>query len=99
MSSSPRPKDEGEQIPILSIVRHPDFYLADGSVVLILEGTALRIHQSILARHSETFNGMWDVPQPTSQEKYDGCPCVYLQDSLDDFVEVVNVLYDPLYVL
>jgi hypothetical protein len=80
------------------IVRHPDFYLSDGSVVLILEATALRIHQSVLARHSEVFNGMWDVPQPSSSEEYDGCPCVLLSDSLDDFVEVARVLYDPLYV-
>jgi hypothetical protein len=89
---------ESAQIPIVPIVRHPDFYFSDGSVVMILEGTALRIHQSVLARHSEVFNGMWDVPQPSSSEKYDGCPCVHMSDSLGDFVEVAKVLYDPLYV-
>jgi hypothetical protein len=87
---------EDDQTTSVPIVRHPDFYLPDGSVVLILEGTALRIHQSVLARHSEVFNGMWDVPQPSSYENYDGCPCVHLSDSLDDFVEIVKVLYDPL---
>jgi len=86
--------ESGEALCV-PIVRHPDFYLFDGSVVLILEGTALRIHQSVLARHSEVFNGMWDVPQPSSSEKYDNCPCVYLSDSLEDFIEVAKVLYDP----
>ncbi|KAF9525773.1 hypothetical protein CPB83DRAFT_908890 [Crepidotus variabilis] len=77
------------------ISRHPDYYFTDGSVVLIVESTALRIHQSILGRHSDVFSGMWDVPQPTSMESYDGCPTVVLPDSLDDFVDVVSVLYDP----
>lgn len=79
-----------------NIVHHPDFYLLDGSVILILQGTALRVHKSVLARHSEVFNGMWDVPQPSSSDIYDGCPSVSLSDSLDDFVEVVKVLYNPL---
>ena len=80
----------------VDIVPHEEFYFSDGSVVIILENTALRVHQSVLARHSEVFSGMWDVPQPSTRETYDGCPSVFLSDSLEDFVDVIRVLYDPL---
>ncbi|PPQ91277.1 hypothetical protein CVT25_006220 [Psilocybe cyanescens] len=85
-----RPKSGTDTI----IVRHPDFYFSDGSVVIIVEKTAFRIHQSVLARHSEVFKGMWDVPQPQKTDTYDGCPSVVLQDSVNDFVDVMRVLYD-----
>ncbi|KAF8149053.1 hypothetical protein B0H34DRAFT_734667 [Crassisporium funariophilum] len=79
------------------IVRHPEFYFPDGSVVLIVERTAFRVHQSVLARHSEVFNGMWDVPQPPQVDMYDGCPTVWLTDSKNDFTDVMRVLYDAFY--
>ena len=78
------------------IVRHPEFYFSDGSVIIIVERTAFRVHQSILARHSEVFSGLWEVPQPSKVDLYDGCPSMHLTDSVDDFVDVMRVLYDPL---
>ncbi|KAH9481913.1 hypothetical protein JR316_0006443 [Psilocybe cubensis] len=89
-SSTSRPKSRAE----VSIVRHPDFYFSDGSVVIIVEKTAFRVHQSLLARHSDVFKGMWEVPQPQRADTYDGCPSVILQDSVNDFVDVMKVLYD-----
>ena len=78
------------------IVKHPDFYFPDGSVVIIVENTAFRIHKYVLARHSEVFNGMWDVPQPPMSDMYDGCPTVKLTDSKADFIDVMRVMYDVL---
>ncbi|KIM37361.1 hypothetical protein M413DRAFT_20350 [Hebeloma cylindrosporum] len=81
--------------PEPAIVRHHEFYFSDGSVVIIVERTAFRVHQSILARHSEVFNGLWEVPQPSRMEVYDGCPSMHLSgDSVDDFVDVMRVIYD-----
>ena len=79
-----------------AIVKHPDFYFPDGSVVIIVEKTAFRIHKYVLARHSEIFSGMWDIPQPPVSDMYDGCPTVKLADSKNDFVEVMKVMYDIL---
>ena len=79
-----------------AIVKHPDFYFPDGSVVIIVENTAFRIHKYVLARHSEVFNGMWDVPQPSTFDMYDGCPTVKLVDSKADFIDVMKVMYDVL---
>ena len=90
--SNPKPKATAE-IPIL---RHPEFYFSDGSVVIIVERTAFRVHQSVLARHSDVFNDMWDVPQPNRSDTYDGCPMVSLSDSVTDFVDVMRVIYDAL---
>lgn len=80
----------------IAIVKHPDFYFPDGSVVIIVEQTAFRIHKYVLARHSDVFNGMWDVPQPSMSDTYDGCPTVKLADSKTDFIDVMRVMYDVL---
>ncbi|KAF9048919.1 hypothetical protein BJ165DRAFT_1343369 [Panaeolus papilionaceus] len=79
------------------ITKHPEFYFQDGSVVLIVEKVAFRVHQSVLSRHSEVFKGMWDMPQPPEAESYDGCPAVVLLDSVRDFEDVMKVLYDSFY--
>ncbi|KAF8885885.1 hypothetical protein CPB84DRAFT_1788044 [Gymnopilus junonius] len=93
--SSSKTRPGGTEIPI---VRHPEFYFPDGSIVMIVERTAFRVHQSILARHSEVFAALWDVPQPRNTDLYDGCPKVELQgDSLNDFMDVMRVLYDVFY--
>ena len=87
---------EGDTRDDEAIVKHPDFYFPDGSVVIIVEKTAFRIHKYVLARHSEVFNGMWDIPQPLVSDMYDGCPTVKLADSKSDFIEVMKVMYDIL---
>jgi len=90
-------KSKQVMVPEPPVVRHHEFYFSDGSVVIIVERTAFRIHQSILARHSEVFNTLWEVPQPPSVDVYDGCPAVYLSgDAVDDFVDVMRVIYDIL---
>jgi len=78
------------------IARHPEFYFSDGSIVLIVENTAFRVHQSLLGRHSDVFGGMWELPQPNSVDTYDGCPSVMLSDAVNDFVDVLRVIYDAL---
>jgi hypothetical protein len=84
--------------PNSAIARHEDFWFTDGSVVLLVENTAFRIHQSILSRHSDVFADMFTVPQPMHDEtdQMDGCPIVYLADSLSDFIDVMKALYEPL---
>ncbi|CAA7267441.1 unnamed protein product [Cyclocybe aegerita] len=76
--------------PKSTVVRHPEFYFADGSIILIIEKTALRIHQSVLTHHSEVFKGLWDVPQLSKLEMYDGCPSVVLSDSVNNLIDVMR---------
>jgi hypothetical protein len=82
-----------------SIKPHPDFWFIDGSVVLIVEATSFKIHQTVLSRHSDVFADMFTVPQPAGDDTIDGCPVVLLsQDSVSDLVDVLHALYSPLYV-
>lgn len=86
MSSPPEPLE-----------RNLNFWFEDGSIILIVENTAFRIHQSILSRHSDVFADLFTVPQPRHDtESIDNCPVVRLDDSLADFIDVMKALYEPL---
>ncbi|TFK64306.1 hypothetical protein BDN72DRAFT_881571 [Pluteus cervinus] len=41
-----------------------DFYFSDGNIVLLVPPCVFRVHKGQLGRHSEVFDGMFDVPQP-----------------------------------
>jgi len=80
-----------------STPRHAEFWFTDGSIVLIIEGTAFRIHKSILSKQSDVFSDLFTVPQPQDgTETMDGCPVVHLPDALPDFIDVMKALYHPL---
>jgi len=72
-----------------------DFWFEDGSVVLQVESTLFRVHQSILSMHSDVFQGMFSVPQPTvtDGDLVYGCPVVQLSDRAVDWTHVLKALY------
>ena len=76
---------------------HPDFWLYDGSIVLSVESCLFRVHQTILANHSEIFSDLFTVPQPVedAEEMIEGCRIVHLSDSESDFVDLLNAIYRP----
>ncbi|KAG6864195.1 hypothetical protein C0991_011627 [Blastosporella zonata] len=43
-----------------------EFWLHDGSIVLSVEGTLFRVHQTILTHHSEVFADLFLLPQPAN---------------------------------
>ena len=73
---------------------HGDVWLEDGNVVLVAEGTAFRVFRSVLAKNSEIFRDMFNLPQPESTEMYAGCPVVGLHDSKADLRWILKALYD-----
>ncbi|KAF5373481.1 hypothetical protein D9615_009460 [Tricholomella constricta] len=76
--------------------RSTEFWFSDGSVVLIVENMAFRIHQSILSKHSDVFADLFTVPQPRSDsDSIEGVPVVHLTDNLADFTDVMRALYEP----
>lgn len=87
--------------------RHAEFWLHDGSIVLCVQDTLFRVHQTILANHSEVFADLFRLPQPTEEgedaqtkegdemQKIEGCHVVHLQDNVDDFVDVLKAIYYP----
>jgi hypothetical protein len=89
------PESEPDLLPNLSPARHEELWFDDGSIILQVQATLFRVHQSVLATHSETFADLFTVPQPDSPDIIDGCPVVRLADSPDDFLHFLRALYDP----
>ena len=89
-----------------------DFWFNDGNIILIAQNAAFKVHKGQLARHSEVFNDLFSLPQPsnpppspslqtssgTADDLIDGCPFVILQDSPSDVFYFLSALYDGLYV-
>ncbi len=85
--------------PLPEIVKSSDFWFSDGSIVLVVENNAFRVHESILSHHSGVFADMFSLPRPDQldeTEMLDGKPIVVLQDTIEDIIDVLSVLYQPL---
>lgn len=82
-----------------SVLRHPDLWFSDGSVVLRAEGTLFRVHISQLVRRSLFFRDLFSLPQPAKDAAgldgtFDGCPLLVLHDSAEDLSNLLKALYD-----
>lgn len=82
-----------------------DPWFEDGNIVLLVEDDnqtplrAFKVHRSVLARHSEVFETMLDIPQPTPGmstmiEHIDGCPVVRMYDHPEELSDLIKALYD-----
>ena len=80
-----------------SIRFHKDLHFKDGNIILVAEGLCFRVHSGQLARHSEVFRGMMDIPQPVDALSIEGCPVVELHDSAQELTHLLTALYDGLY--
>ncbi|KIK54512.1 hypothetical protein GYMLUDRAFT_1022543 [Collybiopsis luxurians FD-317 M1] len=56
----------------LLVVRNPNFWFSDGNIVLLASMFAFKIYQGLLQCHSEFFDGMSDIPQPSKQDTLEG---------------------------
>ncbi|KAJ6528481.1 hypothetical protein B0H19DRAFT_1274704 [Mycena capillaripes] len=75
-------------------VRHPRYYFNDGGIVFMCEGVLYRLHKSRLAKKSEFFEHMFEIPQSNLQEGLDDQHPVLLPDSNIDFQHLLEFLYD-----
>jgi hypothetical protein len=75
-----------------------DFWFIDGNIVIVAGQAAFKVHRGQLERHSDVFNDMFSIPQPTDQEMIDGCFWVELYDRPSDVFCFLRALYDGLYV-
>ena len=78
------------------VVRDPDFWYSDGSVVVVAQGVGFRVHKSLLAQQSNAFRDLFMVPTPPVSDPadvMDGCPVVRLTDTSHDFRELLQVIY------
>lgn len=75
-------------------IRHPDFYMDDGSVVLLAENTLFRVYLKWLEKKSEVFSQLasFENVQPPDSEMYDGCPLIRLSDTAEDLSHFLGAL-------
>ncbi|KAG6809831.1 hypothetical protein H0H92_014585 [Tricholoma furcatifolium] len=86
-----------------SSTKSADFWLHDGSIVLNVENTLFRVHQTILANHSQIFADLFSLPpvpvnteEVEGDETIEGCRIVTLSDdSAKDFTDLLGAIYHP----
>ncbi|KAF9446566.1 hypothetical protein P691DRAFT_776773 [Macrolepiota fuliginosa MF-IS2] len=78
-----------------ALQKDKDVYCDDGNVLLVAGTTCFRVHQSLLAKHSSVFHDMFNIPQPNSQETFEGVPKVDLQDDPAVVRALLRVIYEP----
>ncbi|EJD00814.1 uncharacterized protein FOMMEDRAFT_89795 [Fomitiporia mediterranea MF3/22] len=77
--------------------RQKDFWFEDGSVILLADTIAFKVHRGQLARHSDVFRDLLSIPQPQDEASFEGCYIVELHDSPEDLWYLLKALYDGLY--
>lgn len=99
------PKKPSSQIPDTAQVKQdPDLWFADGSVVVIAEGTGFRVHMSLLSRASPVLRDMFTLPQPTSGHTTPSgstsqeVPFVHVSDNAHDMRCMLHAIYTKKYV-
>ncbi|KAJ7624495.1 hypothetical protein FB45DRAFT_1030634 [Roridomyces roridus] len=68
-----------------SLVRSPDVWFDDGTIILQAEHTLFRAYRGVLAAQSSIFRDTLSIPQPEEQETFDGCTVVKVHDTAQDF--------------
>lgn len=81
--------------PPLQLIKSTQFWFSDGNVILVSKPhMGFKVHRGQLARHSDVFSTLFDVPQPPNQPLIDGCPFVELYDNPLDLAHFLKALYD-----
>ena len=63
-------------------------------------GSTITVSLAWQARHSEVFQGMFEIPQPDTEcEMFDGCKVVRMYDVPEELSNLIIALYDGPYVL
>ena len=90
-ANSPTP----HHVPPDCLVRS-DFWFLDGNIVILAGKAIFKVHRGQLERHSDVFNGLFSIPQPTGQELIDDCVYMELPDDPSDVFYFLGALYDGL---
>ena len=83
--------------------RDSEMWFDDGNIIVVAQRTGFRVHKSVLSRWSETFSGMFMLPQhmdsPDSStgqpdRARDECPTVHITDTSHAFRQLLRAMYD-----
>ncbi|KAL1938106.1 hypothetical protein VTO73DRAFT_11935 [Trametes versicolor] len=75
-------------------VRDQEFWLDDGTIILIARGIGFRVYRGLLAAQSPIFQDTFSCASPSKSagESFDGCPVVHLNDSPEDLRYLLRVI-------
>ncbi|KAI0640931.1 hypothetical protein C8Q79DRAFT_873204, partial [Trametes meyenii] len=73
-----------------------EFWLDDGSVILVAHQVGFRVYRNLLASQSRVFRDVFSSSSSSASETYQGCPLVHVSDSPQDLRHLLRVLI-PLY--
>ncbi|KZV65194.1 hypothetical protein PENSPDRAFT_668563 [Peniophora sp. CONT] len=90
--SNKRRRTEDDETETVEIKRHDRLWFGDGNVILRCAQTDYRVHQSLLAAHSEVFRDMFAVATPGDRAD-DDVPVVHLSDDPDGLAVLLLFLF------
>lgn len=76
--------------------RDEEFWLEDGTVILVARDVDFRVYAGLLAAHSPVLKGLFDQSHPTRKvsshkgEEFQ-CPVIHLSDSPEDVRYILRV--------
>ncbi|KAI0669065.1 hypothetical protein C8Q78DRAFT_978671 [Trametes maxima] len=76
--------------------RDAEFWLDDGSVILVARQVGFRVYRGLLASQSRVFRDVFSSSSSSASETYQGCPLVHVSDSPQDLRHLLRVLI-PVY--
>ncbi|KAI0040828.1 hypothetical protein FA95DRAFT_1549397 [Auriscalpium vulgare] len=81
--------------PPTTIVRDSEFYLSDGSCILLVQNVLFNVHRTTLSKDSSTFSGMFSIPQgdALAEGQTDDKPVVLVGDTAPEFRNFLWALY------
>jgi hypothetical protein len=97
-SSTSMDLEPNSAVTLPTLTRSPDVWFHDGTVVLQAESALFRVYRGVLAAQSPIFRDTFAIPQPPTQDTYDGCPLVLLHDSPEDLKLFLLAIHDAGYV-
>lgn len=67
----------------------------DGNILLLVGNANFKVHQSVLALHSEVFRDMFSIPGMEAESDHmDGLPLVRLSDDAREMGLFLEAMYD-----
>ncbi|TFK98021.1 hypothetical protein BDV98DRAFT_585142 [Pterulicium gracile] len=97
LALSPRPYTTIKPMNVDNLTQSPRLWFPGGTVIFRAEDTIYRVCPDILSSCSPIFRSMFGIPQPSSQENYEGVPLICMADSERNLTALFEAVYTPQY--
>ncbi|TFK89933.1 hypothetical protein K466DRAFT_544302 [Polyporus arcularius HHB13444] len=86
------PSAHSDTVAYSDLTRDGEFWLGDGSVVLIAGKTGFKVYRDLLAAQSPIFADMFATATPSAHDALEGCPVAHVSDSAEDIRHFLRAL-------